>query len=141
MSCAGGEGAMMATLMPYLLVGVGGFIGANARFVVARAMGAMFETKFPLGTFVINISGSFLLGILGTIVVQKVMPGSESMRLALGVGFLGAYTTFSTFEMETHALFDDGSWLTATTNMFASLFIGLLAVRAGIVLAKTWLTP
>ena len=131
----------MATLMPYLLVGVGGFIGANARFMVARIVGAMFETKFPLGTFVINVSGSFLLGILGTIVVQKVMPGSESMRLALGVGFLGAYTTFSTFEFETHALFDDGSWLTATTNMFASLFIGLLAVRAGIVLAKSWLTP
>lgn len=132
---------MTARLMPYLLVGVGGFIGANARFVVARVVGAMFETKFPLGTFVINISGSFLLGILGTIVVQKVMPGSESMRLALGVGFLGAYTTFSTFEFETHALFDDGSWLTATTNIFASLFVGLLAVRAGIVLAKTWWTP
>jgi CrcB protein len=132
---------MTATLMPYLLVGVGGFIGANARFMVARIVGAMFETKFPLGTFLINVSGSFLLGILGTIVVQKVMPGSESMRLALGVGFLGAYTTFSTFEFETHALFDDGSWLTATTNMFASLFIGLLAVRAGIVLAKSWLTP
>jgi CrcB protein len=132
---------MMTTLMPYLLVGVGGFIGANARFVVARLVGVMFETRFPLGTFVINVSGSFLLGILGTIVALKVMPNSESMRLALGVGFLGAYTTFSTFEFETHALFDDGSWLTATTNMFASLFIGLLAVRAGIVLAKTWLTP
>jgi CrcB protein len=132
---------MMTTLMPYLLVGVGGFIGANARFVVARIVGAMFETKFPLGTFVINVSGSFLLGILGTVVALKVMPTSESMRLALGVGFLGAYTTFSTFEFETHALFDDGSWLTATTNLFASLFIGLLAVRAGIVLAKTWLTP
>lgn len=132
---------MMATVMPYLLVGLGGFIGANARFVTARLVGAMFETKFPLGTFVINVSGSFLLGILGTIVALKVMPNSESMRLALGVGFLGAYTTFSTFEFETHALFDDGSWLTATTNMFASLFIGLLAVRAGIVLAKTWLTP
>jgi CrcB protein len=131
----------MATVMPYLLVGVGGFIGANARFVIARVVGAMFETKFPLGTFVINVSGSFLLGILGTIVALKVMPNSESMRLALGVGFLGAYTTFSTFEFETHALFDDGSWLTATTNMFASLFIGFLAVRAGIVLAKTWLTP
>jgi CrcB protein len=141
MSGAGGEGPMMATLMPYLLVGVGGFVGANARFVVARIVGVMFETRFPLGTFVINVSGSFLLGILGTIVVEKVMPGSESMRLALGVGFLGAYTTFSTFEFETHALFDDGSWLTATTNIFASLFLGLLAVRAGIVLAKTWLTP
>jgi CrcB protein len=141
MSGARGEGTMMATLMPYLLVGVGGFVGANARFVVARIVGVMFETRFPLGTFVINVSGSFLLGILGTIVVEKVMPGSESMRLALGVGFLGAYTTFSTFEFETHALFDDGSWLTATTNIFASLFLGLLAVRAGIVLAKTWLTP
>ena len=130
----------MATLMPYLLVGLGGFIGANARFVVARLVGGLFETKFPLGTFVINVSGSFLLGVLGTLVAQKVMPNSESMRLALGVGFLGAYTTFSTFEFETHALFDDGSWLTAITNMFASLFVGLLAVRAGIVVAKTWLT-
>jgi CrcB protein len=130
----------MAALMPYLLVGLGGFIGANARFVVARVVGAMFETRFPLGTFVINISGSFLLGVLGTIVGQKVMPNAEAMRLALGVGFLGAFTTFSTFEFETHALFDDGSWLTATTNMFASLFVGLLAVRAGIVVAKTWLT-
>ena len=130
----------MATLMPYLLVGVGGFIGANARFVVARLVGALFETRFPLGTFVINVSGSFLLGILGTLVAQKVMPNSESMRLALGVGFLGAFTTFSTFEFETHALVDDGSWLTATTNIFASLFVGLLAVRAGIVVAKTWLT-
>ena len=135
------EEALMSTLMPYLLVGVGGFIGANARFVVARLVGAMFETTFPLGTFVINVSGSFLLGVLGTIIVQKVMPGSEAMRLALGVGFLGAYTTFSTFEFETHALFEDGSWLTATTNMFASLLVGLLAVRAGIVLAKIWLTP
>jgi len=130
----------MTTLMPYLLVGLGGFIGANTRFVVARLVGAMFETKFPLGTFVINVSGSFLLGVLGTIVAQRVMPNSESMRLALGVGFLGAFTTFSTFEFETHALFDDGSWLTATTNMFASLFVGLLAVRAGIVVAKTWLS-
>ena len=131
----------MASLMQYLLVGVGGFIGANARFVMARLVGAYFETKFPLGTFLINVSGSFLLGVLGTVVTQKVMPGSESMRLALGVGFLGAYTTFSTFEFETHALVDDGSWLTATMNVFASLFIGLLAVRAGIVLAKTWFAP
>jgi CrcB protein len=129
----------MTTLMPYLLVGLGGFIGANARFVVARLVGTLFETRFPLGTFVINISGSFLLGVLGTVVTQKVMPSSESMRLALGVGFLGAYTTFSTFEFETHALLEDGSWLTATTNIFASLFVGLVAVRAGIVLAKNWL--
>ena len=130
----------MSVWMPYLLVGLGGFIGANARFVVARAVGAAFETRFPLGTFVINVSGSFLLGVLGTLVAQKVFPGSEAMRLALGVGFLGAFTTFSTFEFETHALLEDGSWVTATTNMFGSLFVGLIAVRAGIVIARSWLT-
>jgi CrcB protein len=130
----------MSMVLPYLLVGLGGFIGANARFVVARSVGALVETRFPLGTFVINISGSFLLGVLGTIVTEKVLPNSEATQLALGVGFLGAFTTFSTFEFETHALFDDGSWLTATTNIFASLFVGLLAVRAGIVVAKMWLT-
>lgn len=129
----------MTRFMPYLLVGVGGFIGANARFVLARVVGAMFETRFPLGTFVINVSGSFLLGILGTLVAERVMPSSEALRLALGVGFLGAFTTFSTFEFETHALLDDGSWITATANMFASLFVGLVAVRAGIVVARAWL--
>ena len=130
----------MSMLMPYLLVGLGGFVGANARFVIARLVGAAFDTQFPLGTFVINISGSFLLGVLGTIIALKVMPNSEAMRLALGVGFLGAFTTFSTFEFETHALLEDGSWLLATTNMFASLFVGLIALRAGIVVARTWLT-
>ena len=60
------------------------------------------------------------------------------MRLAIGVGLLGAFTSFSTFEYETHALFEDGVWLTALTNIFVSLFVGLLAVRAGLVVAKTW---
>ncbi|PYR00177.1 MAG: fluoride efflux transporter CrcB [Acidobacteria bacterium] len=126
-------------MLPYLLVGVGGFVGANARFVVARWVGALVETRFPLVTFVINISGSFLLGVIGTMIAQKVLPNSDEVRLALGVGFLGAYTTFSKFEFETHALFDDGSWLTATTNLFASVFVGLVAVRAGIIAARTWL--
>ena len=129
----------MSSLLPYLLVGIGGFLGANARFLVARWVGAFVETRFPLGTFVINVSGSFFLGVIGTLVAQKVVPNSDAVRLALGVGFLGAFTTFSTFEFETHALLDDGSWLTATTNMFASLFIGLVAVRAGIVVARSWL--
>lgn len=129
----------MSSFMPYLLVGIGGFLGANARYVVARLVGTSVDTRFPLGTFVINISGSFLLGVLGTILAQRVAPNSEAMRLALGIGFLGAFTTFSTFEFETHALIDDGSWLTATTNMVASLLVGLVAVRVGIVLAKNWL--
>lgn len=130
----------MSAFLPYLLVGIGGFLGANARFVIARWTGDVVETQFPLGTFIINVSGSFLLGVVGTLVAEKLVPNSDEVRLALGVGFLGAYTTFSTFEFETHALFDDGSWLTATTNIVGSLFIGLLAVRAGIVAAKAWLS-
>jgi CrcB protein len=130
----------MAALMPYVLVGLGGFIGANARFVVARFVGAAVETRFPLGTFVINIAGSLALGVLGTVIAEKITPNSEAMRLALGVGFLGAFTTFSTFEFETNALLEDGSWWMATMNIVASVVVGLVAVRAGIVLAKSWLT-
>ncbi len=129
----------MTRLTPYLLVGVGGFLGANARFLLARWVGVLVETRFPLGTFLINMSGSFVLGVVGTIVDQKAVTNSDAVRLALGVGFLAAYTTFSTFEFETHALFEDGSWLMAITNMAASLFIGLVAVRAGILAAKSWL--
>jgi CrcB protein len=75
---------------------------------------------------------------LGAVIAQKALPNADALRLALGVGFLGAFTTFSTFEFETHALFEDGVWLTAVTNMFLSLFVGLVAVRFGIVAAKTW---
>jgi CrcB protein len=128
----------MERLLPYILVGLGGFAGANARYVTAKWVGSLVEGRFPLGTFLINVSGSFLLGLLGAVIAQKALPNADGLRLALGVGFLGAYTTFSTFEFETHALFEDGVWLTAVTNMFLSLFVGLLAVRFGIVAAKTW---
>jgi CrcB protein len=130
----------MATWLPYVLVGLGGFVGANARFILARGVGALFDSRFPWGTFIVNVSGSFLLGVLGTLIALKLTPNSEAMRLALGVGFLGAFTTFSTFELETHALLEDGSWLMAATNMFASLLVGLIALRAGIVVARAWLT-
>jgi CrcB protein len=128
----------MSTWLPYVLVGVGGFLGANARFVIARSVGAAIDTRFPLGTFVVNVSGSFLLGVLGAVVADKVFPNSDALRLALGVGFLGAFTTFSTFEFETHALLEDGLGWVATLNVAASVILGLLAVRAGIVAGKTW---
>lgn len=130
----------MARLIPYVLVGLGGCLGANARYVVARGVVAVLDTRFPLATFIINVSGSFLLGVLGAVIAQKVTPQSEAMRLALGVGFLGGFTTFSTFEFETHALLGDGSWFLAAVNICASVLVGLFAVRAGIVVARAWLT-
>ena len=129
----------MARLMPYVLVATGGALGTLARFILSRWVGALVDTRFPLGTFLVNVSGSFLLGVIGTLVADRVVPNADSLRLALGVGFLGAFTTFSTFEYETHALFEDGSWLTGLSNLFLSLFLGLLAVRAGIVAARSWL--
>jgi fluoride exporter len=128
----------MNRLLPFLLVGVGGFVGANARYIVAKWVGSLTAARFPVGTFVINVSGSFLLGLLGGLLAARLVPQSDNVRLAIGIGFLGAFTTFSTFEFETHALFEDGVWLPALTNIFVSLFVGLLAVRAGLVLARSW---
>ena len=129
----------MDRFMPYLLVGVGSFIGGNARYVFARWVGGIVEGRFPLGTFLINVSGSFVLGFLGALIAQRAVPNANALRLAIGVGFCGGFTTFSTFEFETLALFEDGVWLTALTNVFLSLFAGLLAVRLGAVAAKTWI--
>ena len=129
----------MRTLLPYLLVGCGGFLGANARFLQARWVDAMHSSTFPWGTFTINVAGSFLLGLLGAFVSTRVpAPTGEHLRLALGVGFLGAYTTFSTFEYESHALLEGGSWLAGTLNIVLSVFVGLVAVRLGILVARNW---
>ena len=129
----------MERILPYLLVGIGSFIGGNARFVLARWVGGIVEGRFPAGTFLINVSGSFVLGFLGAVLAQRAVANADALRLAVGVGFCGGFTTFSTFELETHALFEDGAWLTAFTNMFLSLFAGLVAVRLGVVAAKSWL--
>jgi CrcB protein len=128
----------MKELMACLLVGCGGFFGAIARFLVARASASLLGVAFPYGTFLINVSGSFLLGMVATLVGERFIPASDQVRLVFAIGFLGAYTTFSTFEFETQALFEDGSWLLALTNIFGSLFLGLVAVWAGVEVAKNW---
>ena len=129
---------MMNRLWPFVLVGVGGFLGANARYLMAKWVGTLIAGRFPLGTFVINVSGSFLLGLLGGVLAVRLVPQADNLRLALGIGFLGAFTTFSTFEMESHALLEDGAWMTAVAYIVASVLVGLFALRAGIVVAKAW---
>jgi CrcB protein len=128
----------MERALPYLLVGVGSFVGGNARYIAARWVGGMIDARFPLGTFLINVSGSFLLGLIGGLIAQRAIPNADGVRLALGVGFCGGFTTFSTFEFETHGLLEDGVWLTAVMNIVLSVFAGLLAVRLGLVTARSW---
>jgi fluoride exporter len=88
-------------LIRYLLVLFGGGVGALARYVAASAIMARFGGKFPLGTLVINVTGSFLIGFLMTMLTERFQLDPR-WRLLLVVGFLGGYTTFSSFEWETH---------------------------------------
>lgn len=122
--------------MNYLVIGIGGFVGAIARYVLAVWIGQRWGRSFPLGTFVINVSGSFLIGLLMTLMAER-FTGNPQWRLLLVVGFLGAYTTFSTFEYETGALLKDGEWLLAAANVAGSVVLGFAALKLGEVIAKS----
>ena len=124
-------------LQKSLWVGLGGFVGANARYWLGEWIQSRWGTAFPWSTFVINVTGSFVLGLFLTLVVERLrLPGAPVLRLLVAVGFLGAYTTFSTFSYETWTLLASGSWLRAFGNAAGSVCAGLLAVGLGIFLGR-----
>ncbi len=129
----------MPAWWPYVLVGIGGCFGSIARFAAARYIGGLVDTRFPLGTFVINVTGSFLLGVVGTMVAARVSPTSEAVRVAIGIGFIGGYTTFSTFGYETHGLLETGELAMGLANALGSVAAGLVAVRLGVLVARWWI--
>ena len=114
----------------YLLIGLGGFLGANARFLVSSWAARLLGTSFPYGTFLANISGSFLLGVAIAVLHDRALLASPQ-RHFFAVGFLGAYTTFSTFTYESMQLFQNGSVLLGVLNIVGSIVVGLLAVVGG----------
>jgi CrcB protein len=126
----------MSVWLPYPMAAVGGFLGADARFVIASGVAAAIDTPFPPGTFVIHVSGSFLLGVPGAVMAGKVLPDSDALKPTPGAGFPGVFTRFSTFALETHAPLEDGSGRVATLDIAASVIPGPAAVRAGIVAGK-----
>src|SRR5690348_770470 len=91
----------------YFAVAMGGALGALARYLLSVIITAQLDSKFPYATFLINITGSFIIGLFLTIALAD-PPISENWRLAVAVGFVGAYTTFSTFEYETLKLLQEG---------------------------------
>lgn len=119
----------------YLIIGIGGFLGAIARYVVSAWIGQRWGRSFPLGTFAINVSGSFLIGLLMSLFTERFMVNPQ-WRLFLTVGFLGAYTTFSTFEYETGSLLRDGEWLVASLNIGLSVVAGFAALKVGEIISK-----
>jgi len=121
--------------MNILIIGIGGFVGAVSRYGLALWIGQRWGRAFPLGTFVINVSGSFLIGLLMTLMAERFTVNPQ-WRLLLVVGFLGAYTTFSTFEYETGSLLKDGEWTFAMLNIILSVVAGFVALKLGEVIAK-----
>lgn len=115
--------------MTFLLVLLGGMIGAPARYLADRAVQARHDSVFPWGTFAVNMAGSLLLGFL--LGAQRHLGLPTSAVLLLGTGFCGGLTTFSTFSYETFRLLEDGAVGEAGVNVIGSLVIGVLAAWLG----------
>jgi len=117
-------------LLKYLLIVSGGGLGALARYLVGTTIMARFGGRFPVGTFVINVSGSFLIGLLMTLFTGN-LRSDPAWRMFLVVGCLGGYTTFSSFEWELLASVREGGYWIAFLNAIGSLVFGFLAVWLG----------
>ena len=118
-----------------LFVGLAGFVGTLGRFWLSGHIGARFGVAFPWGTLAVNVVGCFLAGVFFFMAYERLMLG-EPWRTALLVGFLGGFTTFSAFGLQTFSLLREGHVAPALLNVAASNLLGLLMVWAGFALAK-----
>ena len=123
------------SLTKYLVVLVGGGIGSLTRYVASTAIMQRFGGAFPLGTFVINITGSFLIGLLMTMFTER-LDWSPNWRLLLVTGFLGGYTTFSSYEYESLQALRHGTKWMGLANLVGSVIAGYIAVWLGALLAE-----
>jgi CrcB protein len=121
--------------MKCVVVGLGGFLGANARYLVGGWVQTRFGAGFPYGTFLVNITGCFILGLFARLALE--LPWREEWRLFFAIGILGAYTTFSTFSYETLQLIAEGRrYHIAALNIVFSVLLGLFASYGGVVTAR-----
>jgi CrcB protein len=121
--------------MPLVLIAIGGAAGAVSRYLVDAFVSDRTGGAFPWGTLLINATGSFALGLLFALAIERaVLPAS--VRGPLMIGFLGAYTTFSTLMLESWRLAEDGAVALGLANLAGSLVIGIVAVLAGLTLGR-----
>jgi fluoride exporter len=120
---------------PLLLIGAGGFLGAIARYLLDGRITAWTGGSLPWGTFAVNMTGSFVLGVLFALIVERAALPAD-LRAPLLIGFLGSYTTFSTLALESWRMVEDGAWLYATANLGGSILIGVAAVVAGVTIGR-----
>lgn len=119
----------------YLMVGIGGFLGAIARFWLGGYISEKMGARFPYGTFVINCTGCFLIGFIITLMAERTH-WSANWRYLISIGFIGAYTTFSTFEYETFRAMQDGEMFIAFLNVATSVVVGFVAVWIGVIVGR-----
>jgi CrcB protein len=119
-----------------LLVGIGGFIGSVARYLVGVVFAEQFTSTFPLGTFVVNITGCFIIGLLFELSDRGNIL-SPDLRIFVTTGFCGGFTTFSTFSYESIRLLQGAEFLYFGLNLFLSVMIGLAATYLGILLVRS----
>ena len=118
------------------MVGVGGAVGSVLRFWLGSYVGGRLGSRFPYGTFAVNISGSFLIGMVLTLMAERTH-WDANWRYLIPIGFIGGYTTVSAFEYETFRLFQDGQMLTAALNVALSVIVGFAGVWAGAVAGRS----
>lgn len=123
-------------MLNILLVAVGGAAGSVCRYLTGLAMTRWLGTGFPWGTITVNIVGSFVIGLLTVLIARKVSMPMET-RLLLVVGFLGGFTTFSSFSLDTMALFERGESLSAFAYVAASVLLSLGAAFGGLALGRS----
>ncbi len=119
----------------FILISLGGILGANARYWLGGWAAQRWGTTFPFGTLLINLSGSLVLGLFLTLATERFLIDPR-WRVLFAIGFLGAYTTFSTYTYESVNLMLNGQWLLGVLNLLGSALLGGVAVAIGIFLGR-----
>jgi fluoride exporter len=122
-------------MIKYLMIATGGAVGSMLRFWVGGSVSDRLGSRFPYGTFAVNCTGSFLIGVIITLIAERANV-NPNWRYLIGVGFIGGYTTFSAFEFETFQSMQEGKMLVASLNVILSVTVGLICVWLGFAAAR-----